>query len=206
MTPDDVRALIIRETGTRSAQKQIGPSELGGCRRRTYHRIHGTPHTNQTLMLPALIGTAWHKHVESLLVGDRFILEQRVEHGNIRGTIDCYDTLTHEIIDWKTIQSKNIPYFPTQQQKWQIHTYGWLLSHTKPVTTVCLVGIPRDGTEHDIVTFTEPYDPRVAEEARAWLDDLMARTSPPAPEKPRFFCRNWCPYYDPTGKTGCPSK
>jgi len=158
------------------------------------------------MLLPALLGTAWHKHIETVLQKqDRYLLEQKVEHGNLRGTIDCYDTQTNKIIDWKTIQTKNIPYFPTQQQKWQVHTYGWLMSHQRPVETVCLVGIPRDGTEHDIITHTEPYDPGVADKARAWLADIETRTEPPTPEKPRNFCRHWCPYYDPSGRTGCPS-
>jgi len=58
------------------------------------------------------------------------------------------------------------------------------------------VGIPRDGTENDIVVYSEPYDPAVAEQALAWLADVTSREEAPGPERDAAsFCAKYCPFY-----------
>lgn len=207
VTPDEVRGLLCSGESRRSKQRNIGPSEIGGCRRRVWHRLHGTTVTNpSTLRLAANLGTAIHSWIEATLTAnDRFLLETSVERDGIRGTVDCFDLERNEVVDWKTVKLSGIPYFPDQQKRWQVQVYGWLMSQDRRVDSVCLVGIPRDGTERDIVTHVEPYDEGVAREALAWLDDVRGRVDAPRPErKAKQFCRPYCPYFDASGVVGCP--
>lgn len=207
MTPDEVRELLLSGKTERDRQKEIGASEIGGCRRKVWHRIEGTPVTNPgTLSLAAKLGTAIHSWIENHLADqERFLLEIPVERDGIKGHVDCFDQDRWQVIDWKTIKLSGVPYFPSKQQRWQVQIYGWLLSALRPVDSVCLVGIPRDGTDRDIVTHVEPYDEAIALEALAWLDDVRERVDPPKPEKRVGFCRDYCQYYDPSGVIGCPA-
>jgi len=207
MTPDEVRDLLLTRRTARDMQKQVGPSEIGGCRRKVWHRLQGTPITNpDTYRLASSLGTAIHTWIEDLLADDdRFLLETAVERDGIRGHIDCFDLERGMVIDWKTIKLAGIPFFPGTQKRWQVQIYGWLMSSLRPVDSVCLVGIPRDGTDQDIVTHIEPYDEGVAREALAWLRDVETMQDPPRPErKARSFCRHYCGYFDPQEIVGCP--
>lgn len=206
MNPDEVRDLLLTTKTARDVQKAVGPSEIGGCRRKVWHRLEGTPVTNPgTLRLASSLGTAIHSWIEGTLEDNpRFLLETRVERDGIRGHIDCYDLERNEVIDWKTIKMSGIPFFPDKQKRWQVQIYGWLMSSLRPVDSVCLVGIPRDGTDREIITHTEPYDERIAREALGWLEEIRKSQDAPRPEKRRGFCRDYCPYYDPTEIIGCP--
>jgi hypothetical protein len=207
VTPDEVRSLLLRQRSERSRQRAVGPSELGGCRRKVWERLQGTPVTNpDTLQMAANMGTAWHSWIEATLDGHpRYLLEQKRERDGIRGTVDCFDTERRMVVDWKTIKMSGVPYFPSKQQRWQVQVYGWLLSVEFEVESVCLVGFPRDGTELDIVTHVEPYREGLALEALEWLEDIKGREVAPKPEKKaRKFCRFYCDFYDPSGVTGCP--
>ena len=208
VTPDEVRSLLLRKKTKRDGQRNIGPSEIGGCKAKVWHRIAGTPATNPgTLSLAANMGTAIHSWIEKTLEGnERFLLETRVERDGIVGHVDCFDTETNQVIDWKTTKLSGIPYFPSQQQRWQVQVYGWLFSSVRQVDSVCLVAIARDGSERDIVTHVEPYSESVALEALAWLEGVRALNSSPRPEKPKKFCRDYCQFFDPTGVVGCPSR
>lgn len=182
----------------RSQQTAIGVSQLGSCRRQVWLKLKATPETNPTLRLPAIMGTAIHSAIEAVIGSTGALIEERVEiEGLPPATIDYFDPATGEVVDWKTVTLKNIPYFVTQQKRWQVQTYGYLLEqagHT--VNTVTLVGIPRDGTENDIVVHSEPYDEDVALQALAWLADVEAREEAPNPERDAAsFCSKYCPFY-----------
>lgn len=207
MTPEEVRDLLLRDRSRRDKQTAVGPSEIGGCSRKVWHRIQRTPVTNpDTLSMAARMGTAFHSMIEGKLAGNpRYLLETRVQRDGITGHVDCYDTETKQIIDWKTTKLRNLSYFPSKQQRWQVQVYGWLMSSLHPVESVCLVAFPRDGTERDIVAHNEPYAPEIAAEALAWLADIRALQAAPRPEKKRSFCRDYCQFYDPSGVIGCPS-
>lgn len=206
MTPDEVRDLLFREVSERSRQKSVGPSEIGGCERKVWEKLHGTPVTNpDTLSLAANMGTAFHSWIEGRLAGNpRFMLEVKRERDGIRGTVDCFDRERNMVVDWKTIKLSGVPYFPRKQQRWQVQVYGWLLAEEQQVDSVCLIAFPRDGTERDILSHVEPYDPAVAAEALAWLGKVRGRVDPPKPGKPKKFCRDYCGFWDPSGVVGCP--
>ena len=207
-----VQILHAKEnTRARSNQVQIGPSELGGCRRKVYYRLHDQHPTNDNEMkLAAIMGTAIHAAIENAIEladpeGKKYLVEQEVEYGDMKAHIDLWIPETGDVVDWKTVKKTNLSYFPSTQQRWQVQVYGYLLEKSgkgKP-TTVNLVAIPRDGDERDIKVHSEPYDPAIAEEALNWLAAVKEATSAPEPERDENYCKFYCKYYDASGDIGC---
>jgi hypothetical protein len=197
--PTFIKAMVDSDNErSRSKQTAIGVSQLGGCRRKVWHQIQGHEGTNSTLRLASIMGTAIHEAIENSLSNSVTALyEHRVEiEGYPPATIDFYDPETKAVWDWKTITLKNVPYFQSQQKKWQVMVYAYLLTLDGfEVETVNLLGIPRDGNENDLIAWSMPYDESVALEALAWLKDLEARTEAPAAEMSGVFCRDYCPFF-----------
>jgi len=195
----------------RSTQVQIGPSELGGCRRKVWYRLNDQPETNDSEMkLAAIMGTAIHAHIEEALAtadptGKKYVVEQTVEYGEMKAHIDLWIPETGDVVDWKTVKKSNLSYFPSTQQRWQVQVYGYLLDKSgkgKPVN-VNLVAIARDGDERDIKVHSEPYDPSIAEEALNWLSAIKESNEAPEPERDENYCKHYCKYYDASGELGC---
>ena len=194
----------------RSQQTEVGPSEIGGCRRKVWYRLNGQPETNENQSkLAAIMGTAIHAAIEEAIChldpeGKEYLVETEVAYGDLKAHVDLFVPETGAVIDWKTSKVKNLGYFPSNQQRWQVQVYGYLLSKNGfDVKTVNLVAIARDGSEKDIKVFTEPYDETMAEAALHWLANVKAMTEAPAPEKEASFCKDFCQYYDPSGEMGC---
>lgn len=209
-----ITALRARDAArSRSNQVQIGPSELGSCSRKVWYRLNQYEKTNDnTFKLAAIMGTAIHGAIEEALGlvdpdGTKFVVESEVEYGGIKAHIDLWIPEIGAVVDWKTSKIKSLNFFPSKQQRWQVQTYGYLLANTgHDVKTVNLVAIARDGDERDVKVHSEPYDPRVAEEALAWLENIKHTSAAPDPEKDPSFCRNYCDFYDETGEIGCRGK
>lgn len=188
----------------RSKQKEIGVSQIGGCRRAVWLQIQGTPKENQTLKLPALMGTAIHKLIEEALIAENqnnwtnYWLEEELEYDGIKGHVDLYIPEIGAVVDWKTTKMRNLDYFPSEKQRWQVQLYAWLIEkqgNPKP-KTVTLVAIPRDGDERQIKVHTEEYNPEIAELGIKWLREVQEMDTPPAPERyAQQFCKFYCPYY-----------
>lgn len=206
-----IEALHAKDANrSRSKQTQIGPSELGGCKRRVWYRLHDQEVVNPNQSkLAAIMGTAIHKEIEHAMeaLGEptKFLIETEVEFDGMKAHVDLYLPEEKEVVDWKTVKIKNLGFFPSRQQRWQVHTYGYLLRHgnNMDVERVTLVAIPRDGGEDDIVTHTEPYNEGIAIEALDWLEEIKNATEIPAPEKDAQFCKSYCPFYDASGIKGC---
>ena len=203
-----INALHAKESQRpRSTQVQIGPSELGGCRRKVWYRLNDQPETNDgELKLAAIMGTAIHGSIEEALKGNKSVmLESEVEYNGMKAHVDCFIPSTGDVIDWKTVKAKNLAYFPSQQQRWQVQTYGYLIEQSGlgKVHNVHLVAIPRDGDERDIKVHSEKYDSSVALEALDWLAKVKESTEAPAPERDASYCQFYCKYYDATGQMGC---
>ena len=209
-----IKALNSSSKGSaRSQQKQVGPSEIGGCRRSTWLRINDFPRTNpNTLRLAAIMGTAIHTYIEQAFARqdpfeERYVLEAEVEYEGLMGHVDMYDKEKKEVIDWKTIKKSNASRFPSKQQITQVQLYGYLMNKTgTEVKTVTLVAIPRDGDERDIIFHSEPYDESIALAGLTWLKEVREMKEAPPAEKDAFFCRNYCSFYDATGTEGCAGK
>ena len=202
-----------QKNSKRSKQEAVGPSEVGGCRRKVWYRLHNQPKTNNNILrLASFMGTAIHQAIEDNLreldvYNDTFELEIEVGNEELMGHVDLYIPDRGEIVDWKTSKIKSLKYFPSKQQRWQVMLYGYLLKQAgRTVNHVTLVGIPRDGSELDIKIHTEPYDEDTALEALDWLREVKSLTEIPDAEKDISFCKHYCGYFDPTGKTGCTSK
>lgn len=201
----------------RSKQVKIGPSAIGGCRRRVYHNIMRTPTTNDTTMnsLPAIMGTYIHAGIAEAITredpfGDNFLIEQQFETEKITGNVDLFIKDIGLVIDWKTTKVKSMRYSPSKSNLFQVQVYGWILEQNgHKVNEVALVYIPRDGDIADIKVHREAYSEEIALEGLKWLDEIYnivdAKAQPPAPEEKVFFCSRYCSYYDPTGEIGCPS-
>ena len=209
----DVKDLLIKalyekdNNRPRSTQVQIGPSELGGCRRKVWYKLNNQPETNENeLKLAAIMGTAIHDTIEKALSNNKeVLLEQSVEHNGMKAHVDLYIPGTGDVVDWKTVKLKNLAYFPSQQQRWQVHTYGYLIEQSGlgKVHNVHLVAIPRDGDERDVKVHSEKYDSSIALEALSWLAGVKELQTPPEPEKDESYCKFYCKYYDSSGEMGC---
>lgn len=211
MRHDLLTSVFDTSQSERSLQREVGPSEIGGCRRKVWHRLQGTTPVNvKTLGAAAFMGTAIHEKIEQRLrdiADDRYMIEVEVEFGGLKGHVDVYDTVDREVIDWKTITLKKARWFPSEQQWMQVHLYGLLLTENGyPVDNVTLVGIPRDGNERDVLVRSEPWQRGIAEEGLAWLADVRGSVLPPEPERPVSFCRDYCGFFGETGVLGCPGK
>lgn len=200
----------------RSQQVEVGPSSIGGCRRRVWHDLKQSPKTNEnTDKLAAILGTFIHAGIEKSIqredpFGDNFLIEQEFSHGDLKGHVDLFIKDQGLVVDWKTTKVKSLRYFPSAQQRMQVQVYGYLLSQNgHEVKKVSLVAIPRDGEMGDIKVHVEDYSPEIAEEGLAWLAEIKAivENNEPAPEPGEriFFCSRFCSYFDPTGEVGCPS-
>jgi CRISPR/Cas system-associated exonuclease Cas4 (RecB family) len=194
----------------RSMQTEVGPSEIGGCRRKVWYRLNAQPHTNENQSkLAAIMGTAIHAAIEDAIGaidpdGKEYLVETEVAFGDMKAHVDLFVPSTGAVIDWKTSKIKNMSYFPSNQQRWQVQIYGYLLSKNGyEVKTVNLVAIARDGAEKDVKVHTEPYDEVMALAALSWLENVKASPTLPEPEKDQSFCKDYCQYYDATEQMGC---
>ena len=191
---------------SRSTQVQIGPSEVGGCRRKVWYRLNNQPETNgNELKLAAIMGTAIHAEIEKALADNPDVLiETEVEYNGMKAHVDCFVPGTGDVIDWKTSKVRNLSYFPTLQQRWQVQLYGYLLANNGyAVNRVSLVAIARDGDERDVKVHTEDYNESIALEALGWLAAVKEAKEPPAPEKDASYCQFYCKFYESSGEIGC---
>ena len=154
---------------SRSTQVQIGPSELGGCSRKVWFRLNGQAETNDNeLKLAAIMGTAIHAEIEKSIEaldpdGKKYLVETEVEYNGMKAHIDLFIPETGAVVDWKTTKVKNLSYFPSKNQRWQVHTYGYLLEKKRKSTPAIPVviakrrqhGIGKSFVIMELDTFTE---------------------------------------------------
>jgi len=212
--PKELLLTVLHEkdaSKSRSKQTQVGPSEIGGCARKVWYKLNDQPETNFKLKkLAAIMGTAIHAEIEKSIEaidpkGEKYWVETEVEYGDIKAHIDLFIPETGAVVDWKTVKVKNLSYFPSTQQRWQVQVYGYLLekSGKAKVNTVNLVAIARDGDEDDVRIHSEPYDESLALQALGWLAMVKEAQEAPDPEKDENFCKNYCQYFDVSGEMGC---
>jgi len=197
----------------RSMQTEIGASSVYGCSRQAWNIIHQQPKVNpNTESLGAIIGTAVHSVLaeamaEADVFGDDFLIEEGFSTPDLKGHVDLYIKSAKTVVDWKTTTKKNMSKFPSLQQRMQVQLYGYLLEENGyEVDFVSLVAIPRDGWMKDVIVHKEPYSREIALQGIQWVRDLQMQLSPPAPERPRQFCKDFCEFYDRDGVKGCQGK
>jgi hypothetical protein len=122
----------------------------------------------------------------------------------MKAHIDCYVPSTGDVIDWKTSKIRNLGYFPSTQQRWQVQVYGYLLAKNgHKVERVSLVAIARDGDERDVKVHTEEYNEAMALEALGWLSAVKEAAEIRKNERDASYCQFYCKFYDATGEMGC---
>jgi hypothetical protein len=207
----------------RSAQKRIGPSEIGTpCARKLGAKIAGFDNGNDGgTSWRAFVGTAIHEKIETFFDAQnglwpdqqRYATEQKVEAGTIDGetidgSCDLFDMICGVVVDWKTTSQAKLKAYrrngPGETYRVQAHSYGrgWE-NGGHHVEHVAIVFFPRDGNLEDAYWWTEPYDRTVAEQAFARADAIAAgqrllgaevfQRSLPATED---HCE-YCPIYSP---------
>ena len=123
MNRDEIMSFLSADSNPRGQQVEIGPSEVGGCRRAVWHRIQRTPVINPPrYRLSGNMGTAIHQWIERQIrmydpFEERYLTEVEIEAGGLIGHADVYDTLNGTVVDWKTITKKKASYFPSSQQR-----------------------------------------------------------------------------------------
>lgn len=198
----------------RSKQKKIGPSGAGSCKRYLWHILKDTPKTAETDNLPAIMGTYIHAGISEAIkredpFGDNFLIEQQFSTERITGNIDLFIKDQGLVVDWKTIKTNGLRYFPNEKHRYQIHIYGYILEENGyKVNEVALVAICRDGGADKVKEFREPYSREIAELGLAWIEEVenIVNNDLPAPEPTEklSWCSNYCQFYDPSGEIGCP--
>lgn len=205
----------------RSTQKHIGPSAIGGCTRAAWHILQGTPKINEnTETYNAMIGTFIHAGIANAITrldpfGDNYLVEKPLVAPlpsgiDLRGSVDLFVIDEGHVIDWKSVAKVDPKTFPSNQQWWQVMVYGWMLGQMGyDPKWVSLCAVPRNGKFRDVYSATRPYDEDTAYEALQWLSDVQmisdSNAPAPAPEKTRWFCSNYCSFFDISGENGCPS-
>ncbi|OZM74019.1 hypothetical protein CFN78_06950 [Amycolatopsis antarctica] len=191
----------------RSRQRELGWSEVGGCRRRAGYRLAGTEPTNPGGSVQAVLGTAIHEAVQQRLnetAGPDDLVEVAVEFAGIPGHIDRYEADTETLVDVKTTSSRWLETIkvegPTRSHLWQINGYAAALLMQKGkavrVRRIVIDYIARDTGE--LWRWTGTPDPAAVREAMTWLKAVRATPvemlnrdySPDGP-----FCGH-CPFFD----------
>lgn len=169
----------------RSQQRELGMSELGGCRRRAGYRLAGTEPTNEGGSVQAVMGTAVHAAVEQVfhemqaagLIPAEDLIEHEVRFAGIIGHLDRYDSQRCEVDDTKTTNSRWLDHIklhgPDRAHLWQINLYAAALIRAgRPVKRMVLDYVARDtGADWQ---WTGKPDVQMVRDALAWLDAVRA--------------------------------
>jgi hypothetical protein len=190
---DELYALIEAAIANtpRSAQTQIGPSEIGTpCDRQLAYRLVNTP--TVTVKPPAwraTVGTAVHQWLAQTLEASnvatgvpRWLTETRVDVGeiadeSITGSCDAYDLLSATVVDWKVVGPTSLRAYkangPGAQYRTQVHIYGrgWQRMGL-PVDNVAIFFLPSNGELRDGVFWSEPFYENLAISALQRATDI----------------------------------
>lgn len=186
----------------RSRQRELGWSELGGCRRRAGYRLAGVEPTNPGGSLQAVMGTAIHDAVQQRLneiAAAEDLVEYEVVFAGIKGHLDRYEAATATLVDVKTTSSRWLEHIklhgPDRSHLFQLGGYGAaLITKGYKVKRVVIDYLARDTGE--LYRWEKPFDPQWTRDALAWLDavrgvDLEMLNRDYAPDT--AFCGH-CPF------------
>lgn len=178
----------------RSQQKELGMSELGGCRRRAGYVIAGTEPTNPGGSVQAAMGSAIHDAVANILaelgVAES---EQEVQFGGLKGH---YDRIEDDCaIDVKTTSSRWLEHLklhgPPYANVWQVSCYAAALVYKKhTIRRIRIDYLARDTGEE--WSWSDRFDPRHVRDALYWLKQVRETPLEMLPrdyEPDSGFCR-----------------
>jgi hypothetical protein len=214
----------------RSKQRKLGASDVGTCRRRTGYTIAGVRPTNSPSKMKAILGTWLHKGALHALAREYGALtEVELEDELLRGhadavyaeplplvghgkvAVDVEDVKTRSVNVWGMFAERG----PYLSEWWQVALYadlirrgkikrrgGWLQdvpASNIGIRTLRIRGLCRDNG--DELVFEQPYTQELADQAWAWLDEVLDSPDPtmlpkdePGPTS-SVICEN-CPFRD----------
>lgn len=180
-------------TDNRSAQRHLGPSEIGTpCDRRLAMELLGVPHVNPGGDgYAAWLGTQGHRGMADIYEwadgrSGRFAVETKLSFPSKlvpRGTGDLLDRKLRAFVDWKFMGFNSIKslrmYGPKATYRVQIHTYaGGAVERGEKVEHVAIVGMPRQGYSLDeMYVWSEPYDPSIYRAALERVERIGAEVA-----------------------------
>lgn len=145
-----VAAMAVDNRRRRSNQKKIGPSSVGGCRRKAGYEVAGVPKTDSPPKMHAVLGTWIHKGALATLEREYGCLtEIKVENEVVKGSMDALyldeahlsrlrkrgryakamdgllveDVKTRGYFGFQLVQENG----PRRSELFQTHIYTWLL-------------------------------------------------------------------------------
>lgn len=224
----DADALVVRirdqlwtaaATSPRSQQLSVGASEIGTeCLRKLAYRMAGTTPVNHPDPLRAMVGLGVHLQLADtyrrLDAGTgRYLVEHPVTFRDVPGTVDLFDRLRGDVVDWKSTTTSRVKLYrkdgPSPGYVTQAQMYAAALAaEGETPRRVSLVFIPTDGTLADIWAWGAPVDSTVADAAVDQLDTLRHKLPADVPATPTRLCP-WCSHYRPGStdlRVGCPGK
>lgn len=159
----------------RSQQRDLGWSEVGGCRRRAGYRLAGIEPSDMGGSVQAALGAMIHDAIAEVLrrtaaPGD--LVEHRVTFAGIPGTLDRYEASTATLVDVKTTSSRRLEWLrlhgPTRDHLWQVNGYAAaLIRQGRPVRRLVIDYITRDTGE--LWRWVGRPNPQHVRDALAWL-------------------------------------
>jgi CRISPR/Cas system-associated exonuclease Cas4 (RecB family) len=189
----------------RSQQKELGMSELGGCRRRAGYRLAGVEPSNRSGSVQAAMGAAIHEAIADILetLGiDGVSHEAEVRFAGLVGHYDRIEGPT--VVDVKTTGSRWLEHIklhsPERAHLWQVSLYAAaLIASGHNINRVRIDYLARD-TGEEFVWPNEQgarFDPVNVRDALNWLQlvrdtDLEMLPRDYDPDGP--FCAS-CPFF-----------
>jgi CRISPR/Cas system-associated exonuclease Cas4 (RecB family) len=189
----------------RSQQKELGMSELGGCRRRAGYRLAGTEPSNPAGSVQAAMGSAIHQVIAEILeeLGIDGVSHER--EVRFAGLIGHYDRTEGDVvIDVKTTSSRWLEHIklhgPEQSHLWQVSLYAAALKFEgNDVKRVRIDYLARDSGEEFIWPSERGarFNPQHVRDALEWLKvvyDSELAMLPRDYEPDGSFCGH-CPFF-----------
>lgn len=211
------------ERGNRSAQRTLGPSEIGTpCDRQLAMKLLGVAPVNPQEGWAPFVGTAVHAELARMFEwangaqSGRYVVEMPVSFGSElvpRGTLDLLDRVLYMVDDHKLMGryslDKLIQQGPSETYRTQIQVYG--LGATlagEKVKEVAIIAWPRQESSLDkLYVHVEPFDRKLAERAIARVEriarEVQRRQGPGTPAGPITVARQfevaddckWCIFH-----------
>lgn len=189
----------------RSQQKELGMSELGGCRRRAGYRLAGVEPSNPAGSVQAAMGSAIHQAIAEILgeLGIDGVSHER--EVRFAGLIGHYDRTEGDVvIDVKTTSSRWLEHIklhcPELPHLWQVSLYAAALKlEGQDIKRVRIDYLARDTGEEFIWPNERGalFNPQNVRDALEWLQlvydtDLQMLPRDYDPDGP--FCGH-CPFF-----------
>lgn len=218
----EVQSQVIAwdQARARSQQRELGWSDMGGCRAQMGFRLRDEWATDDVDDWPAIKGTVLHEWLTGIrrdaaggIPASNFRMSWDVatEYGGIRGHVDEIDWASGVITDWKFTKLASLRVWddPEVLDERFIQPQGYCagvmfnapmgsLAHWKP-PMVRLMVAPVDGTFADWRVYERPFDQDVADMAvqryQIVQEQVIAGETDLPRDKPYHFCEHWCEFF-----------